>query len=186
MTDHVDVANMPDLLVLTMWNDTDNPLAYFISFRTRGTWLHGDERGAIDRFHNQYRSPYIPPNPKWHQYNQEKLKTKPLILGVRQRRSIKAAIKETCEIRKWRLLALNVRTNHIHTVLNADRDPESVLVALKANATRQLRTDGLWIYGLSPWARKGSKRNLWTEQSVARAVEYVLHGQGEDLPEFED
>jgi len=23
-----------------MWNDTDTPLAYFISFRTHGTWLH--------------------------------------------------------------------------------------------------------------------------------------------------
>jgi hypothetical protein len=117
-----------------MWNDTDSPLAYLISFRTRGTWLHGDERGAIDRFHNQYRSPYIPAIPRWHQYNREKL----------------------------------------------------MLVALKANATRQLRTDGLWTYGFSPWARKGSKRNLWTERSVARVVEYVLHGQGDDLPEFDD
>ena len=32
-----------------MWNDTDIPLAYLISFRCYGTWLHGDERGSIDR-----------------------------------------------------------------------------------------------------------------------------------------
>jgi hypothetical protein len=53
------------LRILIMWNDTDTPLAYFISFRTYGTWLHGDERSSTDRFHNQYGSPFIPPNEKW-------------------------------------------------------------------------------------------------------------------------
>ena len=61
-----------------------------------------------------------------------------------------------------------------------------VLVALKANATRQLRQDGLWAHDFSPWVRKGSRRNLWNEQSVARAIEYVLYGQGDELPDFED
>jgi hypothetical protein len=63
-----------------MWNDTDIPLAYFISFRSYGTWLHGDERGSIDRFHNRYGSPYIPPNKDWHRSNKQLLKTSPLIL----------------------------------------------------------------------------------------------------------
>ena len=48
-----------------MWNDTDIALAYLITFRSYGTWLHGDDRGSIDRFHNRYKSPYIPPNIKW-------------------------------------------------------------------------------------------------------------------------
>jgi REP element-mobilizing transposase RayT len=168
-----------------MWNDTDTPLAYLISFRSRATWLHGDERGSIDRFHNRYRSPYIPANPRWHRYNEEKLKSAPLILGARERKSIEVAVRETCEIRNWVLFALNVRTNHVHTVVKADRDSEMVLIALKANATRELRASGLWTYGFSPWARKGSERKLWTEQSVARAVEYVLYGQGNDLPDFD-
>jgi len=37
-----------------------------------------------------------------------------------------------------------------------------------------------------PWADKGSNRRLWNQQSVARAVDYVLYGQGDDLPEFDD
>jgi len=45
-----------------MWNDTDIPLAYLITFRCYGTWLHGDERGSVDRFHNQYQSPSAAPN----------------------------------------------------------------------------------------------------------------------------
>ena len=169
-----------------MWNDTDVPLAYFISFRTYGTWLHGDRRGSIDRFHNHYRSPYLLPNERRRKCVERQLKTQPLILGTRQRKSVDAAIRETCTIRKWSLLALNVRTNHVHTVVTANRLPALVLNAFKANATRQLRADGLWQHSFSPWADKGSKRRLWTNQSVARAVDYVLNGQGDMLPDFDD
>ena len=143
-----------------MWNDTDTPLAYFISFRTYGSWLHGDQRGSIDRFHNQYRSPYIPANERWRTYNERRLKAKPLILRAKERTSVKAAIRETCKIRKWSLLALNVRTNHVHSVVSANRRSDLVLNAFKANATRQLREDGLWIHPFSPWADKGSQRKL--------------------------
>jgi REP element-mobilizing transposase RayT len=170
-----------------MWNDTDTPLAYFISFRTYGTWLHGDQRGSIDRFHNRYRSPYIPQNENWRRYNEQRLRTQPLILKAKQRRSIEPAIRETCEIRNWCLQAVNVRTNHIHTVVSAShKKPELVLNAFKANATRQLRQDGLWAQPFSPWADGGSKRRLWNEQSVARAIDYVLNGQEDDLPDFDD
>lgn len=169
-----------------MWNDTDTPLAYFISFRSYATWLHGDKRGSIDRFHNRYRVPYIPPNDKWQRYNEQRLKAKPLILKARHRKSIQAAMRNTCNIRSWLLQAINVRTNHIHTVVSANRKAGLVLNAFKANATRQLRQDGLWPYSFSPWADKGSKRRLWNERSVAKAIEYVLNGQGDDLPDFDD
>jgi REP element-mobilizing transposase RayT len=169
-----------------MWNDTDTPLAYFISFRACGTWLHGDKRGSIDRFHNCYGSPYIPDNQRWHRYTNQQLRVAPLILGARQRKSIETAIRETCEIRDWLLFAFNVRTNHVHVVVSTNRDSKQVLNALKANATRQLRDDGLWHHNFSPWARKGSRRNLWSERSIARTVDYVLNGQGDDLPDCDD
>ena len=168
-----------------MWNDTDTPLAYFISFRTYATWLHGDKRGSIDRFHNRFRSPYIPPNEKWHAYNARRLKAKPLVLGAKERKSIKQAIRDTCAIRKWCLQAINVRTNHVHTVVTANQNADLVLNAFKANATRQLRQGGLWSHPFSPWVDKGSKRKLWNEQSVANAVAYVLYDQGNDLPDFD-
>ena len=114
-----------------MWNNTDTPLAYFISFRTCGTWLHGDNRGSIDRHNNRYRSPYIAPDPIWHHFNRDQLRVAPLTLGTRQRKSIQTAICETCEIRDWPLLALNVRTNHVHIVLSANRNSKLVLVALQ-------------------------------------------------------
>jgi len=34
---------------------------------------------------------------------------------------------------------------------------------------------------LSPWAARGSKKYLWTEQELIDAIAYVLEGQGESL-----
>jgi len=169
-----------------MWNYTDIPLGYLISFRTYGTWLHGDKRGSIDRFHNHYRSPYLGPNDNWHKYNTQLLNAKPVLLNSMQRKSVEEAIRETCEIRRWSLHAVNVRTNHVHTVVTASRIPELVLNAFKANATRRLREDGLCVRAFSPWADKGSNRRLWNQQSLLRAIDYVLYGQGDDLREFDD
>ena len=169
-----------------MWNDTDRPLAYLISFRTHGTWLHGDPRGSIDRHRNRYNSPYIPPNNEWQSYSRRQMRGVPLILQARERRCVESAIRETSEIRQWLLLAVNARTNHVHAVVDTDCVPERVLNAYKANATRLLRANRLWREAFSPWADKGSCRRLWNEQSVARAVDYVLNGQGFNLPDFDD
>ena len=169
-----------------MWNNTEIPLAYLITFRCYGTWLHGDERGSINRFNNQYCSPYLPANEKWRQYNEDKLVCKPVVLEVTHRSSIEAAVRETCSFRKWDIYALNIRTNHVHIVVCIGaKAPDLALNALKANATRQMKQDGLWFHKRSPWADKGSKRHLWNERSVERAVDYVLNGQGDDLPEFD-
>ena len=141
----------------------------------------------VARGQTRFRSSYLRPNEKWLAHNQELLIAQPLILKARHRKAVEAAIRETCDIRKWSLQAVNVRTNHIHTVVSAShKKPAQVLGAFKANATRQLRQDGLWWQSFSPWADEGSKRNLWNEQSVARAIDYVLNGQGDDLPTFED
>jgi REP element-mobilizing transposase RayT len=157
-----------EFLILIMWNNTDTPLAYFISFHTYGTWLHGDQRGSVDRFHNQFGSPRIEPNPRWLQYNEQTLRAKPLILGPKQRLAIKQAIRETCKFRGWSLLAFNIRTNHVHIVVSAAKAGKAVRDAFKANATRKLREEGLWEHQFSPWVRKGSVRSLWNEQSIER------------------
>jgi hypothetical protein len=48
-----------------------------------------------------------------------------------------------------------------------------------------MREDGCWASDKTPWADKGSERWLWTEEHIAAAVEYVLFGQGGDLPRFD-
>lgn len=40
------------------------PLAYLLTFRCYGTWLHGDARGSVDREHNTYGTPCLDPDPQ--------------------------------------------------------------------------------------------------------------------------
>ena len=108
-------------------------------FAVMERWLHGDSRGSVDRFHNRYGTPLIAPNRRWEQYNERTLKRPPSKLTARRRAAVDAAIREMCKIRKWNLWALDTRTNHVHTVVTANCDPEIVLNAFKANATRKMR-----------------------------------------------
>ena len=157
------------------------PLGYLITFRAHGTWLHGDARGSIDRFHNRYGAPNIPPDACWHNYNEQIMKLAPVKLTRTRRAAISEAIKETCELRKWKLYADNVRTNHVHVVVRAPCHPEVVLRALKANSTRKMRESGCWTSDDTPWAQKGSKRWLWTYNQLEAAIAYVVDGQGVPL-----
>lgn len=169
-----------------MWNDTDVPLAYFISFRCYGTWLHGDVRGSIDKYNNAYGSPKIAPNEHWNIISSARQKHAPVYLNAARRASVKNAIIDTCSKRNWHLYSSNIRTNHGHLVMaNPGSKPELILSAIKANGTRQMREEGLWLNEHSPWSAGGSKRMLWNEPSIANAIDYVLNGQGDDLPDFD-
>jgi REP element-mobilizing transposase RayT len=173
-------------IAFCMWNDTELPLGYLITFRSYGTWLHGDKRGSIDRFHNRYKAPYLPSSDRRRDLNRRRLESDPLILNASQRHSVDLAVREVCVNREWLLHAFNVRTNHVHSVVSIGAaKPERALNAFKAYATRRMRQDGNWVEPHSPWADKGSKRGLWNERSLALAIDYVINGQGEDLPDLE-
>src|SRR5258708_11790057 len=132
---------------------------------------------SVDRHHDIYGLPALPPSSRRKQIERSLLKQPPVKVGRRQRAAVDFSIRETCTIRKWDLWTLNVRTNHLHCVITANCTPKTVLVALKANATRSMRTAGCWSSGLSPWARGGSKKYLWTEEELANAIAYVVEDQ---------
>lgn len=167
--------------------DSDSyPLAYPITFRCYGTWVHGDVRGSMDRQeHNVYGAPRIPPNKQLELAEADSLKYPPSILDAAQRAAVEAAIRDVCEYRRFRLDAVNVRTNHIHAVVAAGCRPEGVMNAFKSYATRRLRDLGLISPGSKPWARHGSTRYLWKPHHVVEAIDYVLYGQGDDPPNFD-
>jgi REP element-mobilizing transposase RayT len=169
-----------------MWNNTDIPLAHLITFRCYGTWLHGDERGSIDRFHNQYKSAYRQPNENLHNFETKLLKSKPVNLDAPMRQIVELTIREVCDYKNWLLRAINIRTNHIHIVVSiGDVSSSQALNSFKSYSTRKLRENNLWNFAHSPWAEKGSQRRLWNERSIEIAVDYVVNGQGEELPEFD-
>jgi hypothetical protein len=108
------------------YSDERIPLGYLITFRSYSTWLHG-RGGSVDRFHNTYGNPKLLADEKRKQYNRRLLKQPPVKLTAAQRAAILAAVKETCEIRKWELWASNIRSNHVHTVVSANCKPDPIL-----------------------------------------------------------
>jgi hypothetical protein len=96
------------------FDQRNSPAGYLITFRCYGTWLHGDERGSVDRYHRRYSSPLLPPSVQRTNHDRRLMKQSPVFLDRLQRTSAEWAIRSTCEIRKWILWTLNVRTNHIH------------------------------------------------------------------------
>ena len=88
--------------------DAIPPRAYLITFRTYGTWLHGDERGSVDRFHKEFATPLLAARPRREAFERRLMRHDPVRLDTPRRRAVARAIRETCEIRGWTLLALNV------------------------------------------------------------------------------
>ena len=168
------------------FDDNEFPLAYLISFRTYGTWLHGDNRGSTSRKQNKYRTPRIAPNSRLQRAELKQLKHQPVKLDSRQRPVVEQAVREVCANRGYWLQAINVRTNHVHTVVSASIKPEPILQAFQAYATRKLRRAGLLPEDVKPWTRHGSTPYLWKERHVERAIDYVVNGQGDELPSFDD
>src|SRR5215510_7022423 len=115
------------------------PLAYLITFRCYGTWLHGDERGSVDRDHNIYATPFLPRDQQREEEGRRRLKQAPVTLDEARRIVVDKSIREVCNHRGWTLRAINVRTNHVHTVVSASCRPEKVLNDFKAYATRDMR-----------------------------------------------
>jgi REP element-mobilizing transposase RayT len=168
------------------FDDNEFPLAYLITFRCYGTWLHGDERGSMDRKHNVYGTPRIAPNSKLEASDAVRLRHSTITLDAPQRAVVEKAIREVCSHRQYFLRAINVRTNHVHAVVSAAGKPEPVMDAFKAYATRSLRTAGPLSARIKPWVRHGSTRYLWKERHIEKAIDYVLYGQGDEPPTFDD
>ena len=167
------------------WDDNDYPLAYLITVRTYGTWLHGDEKGAVDTHHgyNVIGAERRPPSDKMLARMTANMKDAPMILDDLQRAAVKDAVEEVCRYRDYSLHAANVRTNHFHVVTSAQEKPEMMANTFKSYATRELRRRGLIGAETKVWARGRSRRYLWKENHVAAAIDYVLYSQG--LLDFE-
>jgi REP element-mobilizing transposase RayT len=163
------------------FQDRNTAVGYLITFRCYGTWLHGDERGSVDRHHRRYGTPALPPSALRQKHDRDLLKQPPVKLNSQQRPVVETAIRETCQKRQWKLWTVNVRTNHVHAVVSSNEKPEAVRSALKANATRAMREAGAWRSDLSPWEFRGSKKYLWSEKQLADAITYVETGQGDLL-----
>ena len=158
------------------------PIGVFITVSSYGSRLHGDTRGTVDAEHNRYGTPLLPPSSARQAYRARQLKFAPLTFDAAMRRVIRFTVEEVCRHRQWNLLAVNVRTNHLHAVVITNSNASSVLKDLIAWCTRRLREAGL-VGDRPVWTDQGSTRKLFDADDVGGAVDYVKNRQGLDLPE---
>lgn len=162
----------------------DFPLAYLITLRCYGTWLHG-AKAAVDRHgYNSFGAPRRGVNLKLKDKMLAEMPQKPFLLAENQRSTTEKAVIEVCEYRKYDLKAVNVRSNHVHVVVSAQIKPELIINAFKSFATRKLRENFLIDRETKVRARGGSRRYLWKPRHVALAVDYVLYGQGDIIADL--
>jgi REP element-mobilizing transposase RayT len=148
------------------------PLAYFLTWTTYGTWLPGDERGW-----NRKGEPEIqPPNPLFVEMAQSRMKEPAFTLSATPRSLVEETIRRHCEIRGWSLHALNVRTNHVHVVVTAaGYPPETVCEQFKTWCTRRLKE--VESTRSRFWTEGGSCRWINLEADLEAAVVYVIEAQ---------
>ena len=149
--------------------NTGDPLAYFITWTTYGTWLPGDGRGW-----SQKSNPgSLPANDLFVEVAQSRMKEPEFILAAEHRLIVENTIRKHCEIRRWKLHAVNPRTNHVHVVVTAPNyEPEVVRDQFKAWCTRKLKEAGLNRTDF--WTERGSCRWINHESDLEAAIAYVM------------
>lgn len=149
----------------------DEPLAYFLTWTTYGTWLSGDSRGWT-----AWKRGQQPPDPKLNARMRSRMVESELRLDPEQIQIVEQTIKAHCTHRNRTLHALSVQPNHVHVVVTAPGyRPETVLDQLKAWSTRRLK------------AQMPSRKHWWTEGASERwindqtgfeaAIQYVAEAQ---------
>jgi len=157
------------------------PLAYFITFTTYGTWLHGRDPGSVDELHNQFDTPFLQAASNREAKNRERMSQPPYLLDDQRRSIVRDAIVAECQFRDWSLLALHVRSNHVHMVVSAVADPETIMRMAKSHASRCLNRAGFESADRKRWTTHGSTRYIWNEKELEDRIIYTLDGQGEPM-----
>lgn len=160
-------------------------MTYLITFSAYGNRLHGGKSGLVDPRHNVAGTPALEVDPAREATEQERMNQAPYNLDQIRRDAVMEAIREVCAYRSWTLLAVHVRSNHVHSVVEAEVPPERVMSDFKAYASRRLNRMRVDEPGRKRWARHGSTRWLWKPGHVLAAIHYVIDDQGDAMSVFE-
>jgi REP element-mobilizing transposase RayT len=158
---------------------------YLITFACYGCHLHGCESGSVDGEHNMPGTPILEADSARAAAERERMDQAPYNLDQLRRDAVLEAIQQVCARRSWILLAAHVRTNHVHTVVEAEAPPERIMHDFKTYASLRLNRMRLEQPDRKRWARHGSTRWLWKPRHISAAIEYVVRKQGEAMAVFE-
>lgn len=155
-------------------------LAYHITWTTYGTWLPGDARGWVQLGEWGVK----PPDPERERDAREHMAESAVVLTKEQRALVEQTIRDHCRIRGWLLHAVNARSDHVHVVVTADRDPDEVMNQFKAWCSRKLSDAAGLVSAVAKKAGRrhwftegGDKRKIEDEEYLQNAIRYVLEGQ---------
>lgn len=152
--------------------NTDEPLAFFITWTTYGTWLPGDERGWNRKDEGDIQKP----DPEREAAARKTMTEPEFHLCEEHRATVRATILKHCGIRGWHPHVVNPRSNHVHVVVTAHGyDPKTVRDQLKAWCTRKLK--GAGVKREKFWTEGGSKKSVNTEEDLDRVIFYASEGQ---------
>ena len=155
-----------------------DPLACFLTWPTYGSWLPGDQRGWV-KYHHGHQLP----DPVRERIAQSRMAEEACLLNRSERNIVEQTIRNHCQLRKWKLFAVNCRSNHLHVVVSANVHPDEIRRQLKAWCTRRLKENQRATTNNSPglrenwWAERGSRRYIGDQKSPEAAIVYVCDGQ---------
>lgn len=150
--------------------NTGEPIAYFITWTSYGTWLPGDERGWW------HEGEWRPPNELFREMAASEMKETAFTLSPEDRDIVKRTIERHCEIRGWTLHTARARSNHVHVVVTAPGyEPETVRDQLKAWCTRKLKPTNPGRERF--WTEGGSRRWINQDDDLEAAIIYVNEAQ---------
>ena len=112
------------------------PLAYFLTWTTYGTWLPGDERG----WNRKGEPEILPPNALFVEMAQSQLKEPSFTLSTKSRTLVEETIRRHCEIRGWALHALNEESRHPQTRRSEQSTSASALGASRRSEADRIET----------------------------------------------
>ncbi|HLB57590.1 MAG TPA: transposase [Gammaproteobacteria bacterium] len=102
-------------------------------------------------------------------------------MNAPQRETVLQSIIKTCEFSNWHLHAAHVRTNHMHIVVSAQKEPEKIAVSLKAYATRYLKQQYPELNRKKYWSKGESTGYIFQSENLFRAIQYTIEEQGNEM-----
>ena len=153
------------------------PIAFFLTWTTYGSWLPGDDRGWADgRGHRRGAEPARTLQAS------RLLAESPLTLGAHQQSVVADVIAAHCNIRGWTLHAISCRPQHVHVVVTAvGVSPEDILSQFKTWASRRLKAASAGDQSRSSrkrwWTEGGSKKWIYDGAGLEAVVTYVKECQ---------
>jgi len=148
-------------------------MVHLLTFNCYGTHLRGAEMGSADRTREGRGGP-IEPSVALVEYGKRIMTHAESRFDPSESCLVLNAIRETCAFRGWTLLAAQVRSTHVHVVVDGIVEVSCAIRDLKAYASRALNAKGV----RRRWARGANARLLRDFQAVRAAVPYVVACQG--------